>query len=209
MVKLCKEISARMCKGLISILCFIFSSACVKAQEGSDSFYKIKDLSSFELLAVAHKKTERIVTTSKPLSLFIFLSPECPLCQNYTKTLQQLRTKYNGEVNMYGIIPGGAYTIDDVNSFEKKYTTGFILYIDKTKQLTRYLGAVATPQAILTDQDGVIMYSGAIDDWVQGLGKKRIKASKHYLQDAIGQSLRYEQVRIKTTKAFGCKINDY
>ena len=198
-----------MYKGLIGILCFIFSSTCVKAQAGKDSFHIADGFSSFELLAIAHKKIERIVTTNKPLSLFIFLSPECPLCQNYTNTLQQLRKKHNGEVNMYGIIPGGAYTIEEVAAFEKKYKTGFILYIDKTKQLTNHLEAVATPQAILTDQDGVIVYSGAIDDWVQGLGKKRIKASKHYLQDAIRQSLRYEQVKIKTTKAFGCKINDY
>ena len=56
---------------------------------------------------------------------------------------------------------------------------------------------------------GNLLYTGAIDDWVQALGKKRVKASKNYLLDAIEQTLRAEGVTIRKTKAFGCKINDY
>ena len=145
----------------------------------------------------------------KSLSLFIFLSPECPLCQNYTKTIHQLQEKFKKQVNIYGIIPGKAYSITEITAFENKYHTTFKILIDANQKFTHYLKATTTPQAILLDNKSNLVYTGAIDDWIQGLGKKKLQVTQRYVQDALEQSLDSGYLKIKKTRVFCCKINDY
>jgi thiol-disulfide isomerase/thioredoxin len=194
---------------MIHLLFFIFSVYGVQSQPVMDTIPLFAGSSRFELVDVAQQRTTKISTVNKELSLFIFLSPECPLSQNYTIVINQLQQKFDQQVNIFGIIPGNDYTVNDITVFENKYNTRFKILIDTKKQLTRYLQATVTPQAILLDKMGNLVYKGAIDDWVIALGKKRTQVSRHYVQDAIAQTLRSEFVSIKSTKAFGCIINDY
>lgn len=170
--------------------------------------HQFRAIASFELLDINQQKNTRINPDEKPLSLFLFLSPECPLCQNYTLTINGLQQKFN-QLNVYGIIPGNAYTVEDAVNFQNKYHTRFKILIDSKLKFTHYLKATITPQAILLDSKGNLLYTGAIDDWVQGLGKKRTRATRNYVQDAIEQTLQQTPVKVQKMKAFGCKINDY
>ena len=194
---------------ILKILCLIFSAYGAQAQADKDSLISFGKTALFELTDVRQQRNIHILLDEKPLSLFIFLSPECPLCQNYTKTVNELQQKFKQQVNVYGIVPGNAYSIKEVVAFEKTYLTSFKILIDKQQQLTRYLKAAVTPQAILLDSKGNLMYTGAVDDWVQAPGKKKIQATKHYVEDAIEQTLKQAPVKIQKMKAFGCKINDY
>jgi hypothetical protein len=56
---------------------------------------------------------------------------------------------------------------------------------------------------------GETIYSGAIDNWLEELGKQKVAASKHYLEDAITESINNKEIVIKRTTAHGCLINDY
>jgi thiol-disulfide isomerase/thioredoxin len=43
-------------------------------------------------------------------SVLFFLSPECPLCQNYSLTINQLQKKYKGSgIQLYAVFPGKYY----------------------------------------------------------------------------------------------------
>ncbi len=110
---------------------------------------------------------------------------------------------------MYGIVPGTAYTTKDMAAFQNKYHIAYPILIDAEQKFTQYLKATVTPQVILLDKEGTLIYTGAIDDWVQAQGKKKQQPTQHYLQDAIQQSLQPEVVKIKKTTVFGCKINDH
>ena len=193
----------------IILLSFIFTLTDVAGQTINDSAGRLPNFSSFSLKGIGAAKDKRIDVTTKPLSLFVFLSPECPLCQNYAVILRQLREKFGDQLNCFGIIPGNAYTTKELLAFENKYRTRFQLMVDDKQHLTNYLDASVTPQAILVNDKGMLVYSGAIDDWVVGLGKKRNVAGIHYVQDAIEQSLQHLPVTVSKTKVFGCKINDY
>jgi hypothetical protein len=46
-----------------------------------------------------------------------------------------------------------------------------------------------------------MVYKGAIDDWVQDLGKQKLTVSKYYLQDAINASLNNKEVTVKKNKS--------
>jgi len=197
-----------MFKNLVLILCFFLNTIPVFAGVFKDSVPTFKEIVSYEIQDVSLQKNIRIRPQDHSLSLFVFISPECPLCQNYTKTLNQLTKQFKEKVKVVGIVPGAAYPAADVTAFAKKYHTDFLIGIDKEQLLTKYLQAAITPQVVLVDSIGNLVYKGAIDDWVIGLGKKKEKVTKHYLADAINQYLQLMPVVIKSTKAYGCKIND-
>lgn len=198
-----------MYRTVISILFLSFFVTAGKAQS-SENTVLFPAVNTFTLTDVRQQKNVVISKPpGKPLLLFVFMSPECPLCQNYTKIINGIQQQYSQEVQVYGIVPGMAYQTKDVAAFQKKYATGFGFFIDKKMGLTKYLQATVTPQVILLNNNMQLLYTGAIDDWAVGIGKKRAQASHHYLADAIEQSLRNISVSIAKTKPVGCKINDY
>lgn len=197
-----------MFKNLVLAVFFILSVMPVFADVFKDSVPTFKDIVAYEIQDISLQKNIHIRLQDHTLSLFVFLSPECPLCQNYTKTLNQLQQQFREKIQVIGIVPGAAYSNADVTAFAKKYHTVFYIGIDKKQLLTKYLQATVTPQAILVDNKGKLVYKGAIDDWVVGLGKKREKVTIHFALDAITQYLQLMPVTIKSTKAYGCKIND-
>ena len=144
-----------------------------------------------------------------PLQVVIFLSPECPLCQNYSLPLNQLHKKYAGKVQFTGVVPGKAYSAAAVGAFTEKYHIGFPVYIDSTKTMSTSLKATVTPEVFLLGPDKKVLYHGSIDNWIKDLGMQSARPTAFYLQDAIDQSLAHQPVRVSFNKPVGCLINDY
>jgi peroxiredoxin len=195
-------------KWIFALAIFVFNTAT--AQLNNDSVFSASAISAIQLHEVqANKNVYLKEQPDKTFRLFVFLSPECPLCQNYSAKLNDLSRHYATNVITYGIIPGKAYSNDVIKKFIEQYNIQFPLLIDHDKKLTSYLHAVVTPQAILLNDKNQLVYKGAIDDWAVALGKQRVTTTKYYLRDALQQSLSDKTVLIKRTKAVGCRINDY
>ena len=139
--------------------------------------------------------------------VFVFLSPECPLCINYTRTMTQLESRYQGhELTFFSVFPGTYYTEKEILDFETKYNFDFPAIMDPEFKLTELLNATVTPEAVLVSNEGVIKYSGAIDNWAFETGQKKLQATKHYLSDAIQSVLAGKPVITKRTEPKGCYI---
>jgi thiol-disulfide isomerase/thioredoxin len=143
------------------------------------------------------------------LRAIIFLSPECPLCRNYTRTLNQLQKKYATDMTIIGVFPGESYTEKDYQEYQQKYSIVFPLLTDKKSRLASALKATVTPEVFLLDANGTLKYSGAIDDWIVRLGKSRKTAEVHYLEDAIKNTLTGTGINPAYVRPVGCRINDY
>lgn len=143
------------------------------------------------------------------IRVVIFLSPECPLCQNYSLPLNQLCKKYAGKVQFTGVVPGKAYSAADVGAFTQKYHIGFPINIDSAKTMSKLLKATVTPEVFLLGPDTKVLYHGSIDNWIKDLGMQSARPTVFYLQDAIDQSLAHQPVRVPYNKPVGCLINDY
>lgn len=143
------------------------------------------------------------------LRVVIFLSPECPLCQNYSLPLNQLQKRYAGKVEFTGVVPGKAYSAADVNAFIQKYHIGFPISIDSAKTMSRSLTATVTPEVFLLGPDKKVLYHGSIDNWIKDLGMQTARPTAFFLQDAIDLSLAHLPVRVPYNKPVGCGINDY
>lgn len=140
-------------------------------------------------------------------AVVIFLAPDCPLSKNYAPVLNSLAKKHP-KINFFGIFPGKSYSFEEISDYGKDYGVSFPLLSDPLKRLSGYLKAKVTPEVILINQQGVVLYTGLIDNWAVSLGKKRQVITNHYLDDAISQYESGKQITVSHTDPVGCLIND-
>lgn len=143
----------------------------------------------------------------RPFTVILFLSPECPLCLNYTLNLRNLREDFSSEkVQFVGVFSGKWFSAEEVRGFRTRYALAFPMLFDDHLALAKQLDATVTPEVFLLDSTGRVLYSGAIDNWVTDLGKKKLEVTEDYLSDAITSALEGEKVKVKKTRAVGCLI---
>lgn len=156
------------------------------------------------------QKGEKVyINSTGKLTLLVLLSPECPMCISYTTLLKKISANYDRELQVTGLIPGKAYHDTVILQYAKNYELNFPLYVDKQLKVSKYLKAEVTPEAFLFDAQGFLVYSGAIDNWLVDLGKKRPKADQHYLMDALQQTLSGNLVTLSYARSQGCLLNEY
>ncbi|MFC7523880.1 redoxin family protein [Parapedobacter sp. GCM10030251] len=141
-------------------------------------------------------------------TVFVFLSPECPLCQSYTKTIRELSTKYRNRVRFIGVFPGNSYSREKITSFVSRYQLQIPAFLDADFSTANAMNVSVTPTVVFVKQSKLV-YFGAIDNWASGLGKKRNLITEHYLADAIAQSLSHQIVTVVRTEPIGCGLNMY
>lgn len=189
--------------GVITIYC-----NSVIGQQAGD-FYNI---STLKKISLADQRGDLVTLSADSLSIptvLVFMSPECPLCKRYTKELREIRSVYADKIFVAGVISGNAYSPQEITNFSKEFNLNFPLYIDKGKELTQYLNATVTPEVVFIDPTGSTIYRGAIDNWVEELGRPRIKADKLYLENAINNFINNLPVLVKRSTPKGCLINEY
>ena len=140
-------------------------------------------------------------------SVIVFLSPECPLCQNYALTIRQLQDTFaSQQVRFFGVIADERFTNKTVLSFQQQFGMNIPLVRDSLKLLTHRFGATVTPEAFLLDAKGEIRYSGRIDNWMYEVGRKRTLVTEHDLDYAIRALLTDAKFKSHHTQAIGCFI---
>ncbi|HEY6160601.1 MAG TPA: redoxin domain-containing protein [Bacteroidia bacterium] len=140
-------------------------------------------------------------------SVFVFLSPDCPLCQSYSPELKKLSSRYlRDSIRFYAIFPGKLYSEEEIGKFFKDYDIGMPYFTDEDRRLTDFLEATVTPEVFLVDKGGFVQYKGRIDNWAYDIGRKRPAATEHDLSDALEAFVHAKEIRVKETQAVGCII---
>ena len=193
------------------ILVLLLFACCTSARAQLYTFSSYFDrdtIASFHLISTTSKKPD--FKTATKLSCFVFLSPDCPLCKNYSSLINGLKQKYASDLTCYLIVPGNSYSMNEIKSFSKTYLKNAVLYKDANLELSHYLRATVTPEVVLLEMEsGKAIYSGALDNWAVSLGKQRIKATENYLLDAIESYLHNQPATVVYKEPVGCLINDF
>lgn len=143
------------------------------------------------------------------ITVYIFLSETCPICQNQTLTLRQLYDEYSGKgITFQGVFPNLEFSTDEsIRKFARKYKIDFNLKRDEKQQLTNQLGATVTPQIyVVRNATQQVIYKGKTDNGFEGIGKKRQVITAHYLRDALQSILDNKPIAVNETTAVGCFI---
>jgi thiol-disulfide isomerase/thioredoxin len=139
-------------------------------------------------------------------TLSIFYLEDCIICQSFTPELNKLYKKFHERVDFVLIFPNHRSKDKTIKEFINKYKIDIPYKTDHYKKVSSLMGVSVTPEVVLTDSLGQIIYQGAIDDSFISPGKKR-KAKNHYLQLALEASIANKRPEIAKTQAVGCFIN--
>lgn len=171
------------------------------------SFQKPQPISSIPLTTLKNQTTTFPFSANAKATVIYFLSPECPLCQSYTLTINNLATAYKSKgIAFIGIVPGKEHSLSTILNYKRSYKLNLTILVDEQLKLTKQLGATITPEVIVLSTQKQILYKGRIDNWAYELGRKRKVITDHNLKDAIEAILHHQPIKTTQTKAVGCFI---
>ncbi len=140
-------------------------------------------------------------------TVFVFYSPECPLTQNYTLTINGFTEEYTKEdIKFYVVISGEDFSEKEIKLFASTYKLQQQILLDPDYKLAKALDAKVTPEVFLLNPKQELLYRGAIDNWAIKLGSKRVKITEFYFRDAVESFLKGEAIDVAYQKAVGCFI---
>ncbi|MDF1694992.1 MAG: redoxin domain-containing protein [Saprospiraceae bacterium] len=142
------------------------------------------------------------------LTLYLFLLDDCPICIQYTPTLNELHAAYGEEIAFIGYFPNFSSKPEKIEEFKKQYGIQFPLFTDYYKSKAKLFNAQITPEVILYDHEqNQILYQGRIDNKFFKLGRRRNVVTEHDLKNAIENRLNDLPIEKKYVEAIGCYIN--
>ena len=149
----------------------------------------------------------QIEPSKNKLTVIYFLSPECPLCMNYTLAMRNLEQDFASEdLKFFGVFAKEWFSQEEVKNFTLKYKLHFEMLFDDDNQLAHALDATVTPEVFVLNSNSVIIYSGKIDNWVNDLGKKKLEVSDHYLKNVLTDWRDGKTIKPNQTAPIGCLI---
>jgi peroxiredoxin len=138
----------------------------------------------------------------------VFMCNHCPYVRMYLDRLLQIQTEFQPQgLTLIGInsndaekFPEDSY--DNMKKFAADHRLNFPYLRDVTQDVALSFGAVKTPHVFLLNQQGILCYSGAIDD------NANVPQAVHaeYLRGAIAQVLSNGTVAPATTDPVGCSV---
>src|SRR5256714_2330680 len=141
-----------------------------------------------------------------------WFNPECPFVKKHygSGNMQQLQREYTGKGVVWLTIDSNApctegnLTPDQaqkvMNSWKTKMTA---LLLDPESKVAKLYGAKNTPDMVVINPEGKIVYEGAIDSKASP-NPADIPSSTNYVKSALDESLAGKPVSNAQTKPYGC-----
>ncbi|WP_162387941.1 redoxin domain-containing protein [Spirosoma endbachense] len=146
-------------------------------------------------------------SSSSGITVYAFLNTECPISQQYVRRLADLHQEFGKSgVRFIALFPLRTDSPVVIERFRTEYKLPFAGLPDKKARLARQFRARVTPEVVVMQSDGRVVYQGAIDDWYVDLGKHRPQAAHAYLHNALDALLNGRPVTEAHTEAVGCLI---
>ncbi len=134
----------------------------------------------------------------------VFTCNHCPVAKAYEDRLVELQNTYQDQgiqvvaVNVNNI---PADRLDKMKERAKEKNFNFPYLYDPTQEIGHAYGATKTPEVFLIDQNGILVYHGAIDDSRDPTG-----VSVHHLRNSIDAVLAGKTPAEAEVQAMGCGI---
>lgn len=146
---------------------------------------------------------------AKRARAFIFLSTECPISNGYINALNELHALLarSGQMaELFGVVSDPTVTRAHAAKHFAEFQAKFPILFDASGLLSTALRPTHVPEAFVVDRDGKLVYRGAIDNSWEAVGRRRPKAEKEFLVDAIMLTSTGKPVVVAQTKPVGCLI---
>jgi hypothetical protein len=141
-----------------------------------------------------------------PLEVTFFLSADCPISNFYSPEIQRICGDYRAKaVSCRLVYPDPALTDEALRKHVGEYGLSSIpAVLDPEQKLARAAGATITPEAVIANHMGKVLYRGRIDNFYAAIGKPRRVATEHDVRRALDEALAGKPVSVAETHAVGC-----
>jgi hypothetical protein len=142
------------------------------------------------------------------LTVLLFSAVDCPISNRYAPTLRKLIRGMEGKPVHFSLV----YPEPEIQQFKIEEHLELFRYPcegrpDPNFELVKLTGATVTPEAVVIDSVGKVVYRGRIDNRHKEFGKSRPKATTRDLGDAIEAVLAGKPVHEPFRPAVGCYIS--
>ncbi len=155
-----------------------------------------RTIKNWEKLSVEHGLNASFAT------VFIAFDKDCPLCKWYKPVISQLNQDFS-KSNVQWVL----LRLDLENADSSVGLAGIKEISKDAHNIAKSLAMSVTPEVVLADNKGNIMYRGKIDDRAIETGKHKSVAHEKYLEDALTEWRTKGSVANQAfTKPIGCFI---
>ncbi len=139
-----------------------------------------------------------------------WFNPDCPFIQKHhlhNKTMNELYARVKDRGVVWLAINSGApgkqgHGLERNRKAHEEYAMPFPILLDEDGTVGRMYGAKTTPHMFVIAADGILVYSGAIDD---DRSPSRL-GETNYVAAALEQLLGGGKVAISETQPYGCSV---
>lgn len=143
----------------------------------------------------------KLCDTRGKIAIINFWSAECPHSQRTDQYLASLLEKWGGEVVMLSIASNRNEPVQMVAEVAQARRTPTVL-LDSEHRVADLYDAVTTPHVFVLDRQGILRYRGAVDN----ITFRHRKATRFFLQEAVGALFNGKIPELQETSPYGCSI---
>ena len=139
-----------------------------------------------------------------------WINPECPFSERHAKekTMTALADRSADVVwlaiNSTNPDHGDYQTPAEHMEYNRKYGIDYPVLYDPTGEVGHTYGAKTTPHMFIVDEEGTLIYEGAIDD--DPLGRQKANERTNYVDVGFTAHAAGNPVEPATTKPYGCSV---
>ncbi len=149
---------------------------------------------------------QKLTLKGRPATVLVFVTTTCPIARAMQPTLKKLHQQYSPKgVQFISVQIDPTLEVGDVKTYAKEYEIPWPQSIDTKHALVQGYKATITPEAVLLDRQGKIVYQGRIDNTYPEIGVKKTPTT-HELRDALAATLAGKKPKVSKTKPVGCII---
>lgn len=142
------------------------------------------------------------ITKENKLTAIMFISTRCPISNAYNERMVKLHQTYAGKgVAFVGINSNKEETSEEIASHCKENGFKFVVLKDERNKTADAYGAQVTPEILIVNSQGTLLYHGRIDD-----NRNESRVENRDLTAALDVILAGKEPPRTETKAFGCTI---
>ncbi len=143
-----------------------------------------------------------------------WLNHGCPFVRKHydSGNMQSLQEKYVDKgivwLSIVSSAEGKQGHVDASGAFREKQenrSKATHILLDPNGETGRAYSAKTTPHMYIIDEEGKLIYQGAIDS-VSSADKSDIEKAQNYISLALDQKIGGEPIKVSETKAYGCSV---
>ncbi len=139
----------------------------------------------------------------------LFVATDCPIANGYAPEIERLYQAYRIKgVTFRLVFPDRDLTDGAVQKHLADFAISLPFVIDRDHSLVKRAGATTTPEVVVSDGKGVLVYRGCIDNRYSDLGDLRGTVTEFYLRDALEAVLSGKKPTVGRTEPIGCLIEN-